>query len=68
MEAFVEATLALCDCDPRVLTGRVLYSLSLLDELRRPVRTLDGRALVPGWQPGEFDPARLRPGYLDANF
>lgn len=68
LETFVEATLALCTCDPQVLTGRVLYSLSLLVELQRPVRTLDGRSLVDGWQPGEIDPARLRAGYLDANW
>jgi NAD(P)-dependent dehydrogenase (short-subunit alcohol dehydrogenase family) len=67
LEAFVEATLALCTCDPSTLTGRVLYSLSLLAELRRPVRTLDGRQLVAGWQPGEIDPARLRAGYLAPN-
>lgn len=65
LEAFAEATLALCTCDPGTLTGRVLYSVSLLHELQRPVHTLDGRALVPGWQPGEFDPARMKPGYLD---
>ena len=65
LEAFAEATLALCTCDPRTLTGRVLYSVSLLQELRRPVRTLDGRGLVPGWQPGEIDPVRMKPGYLD---
>jgi citronellol/citronellal dehydrogenase len=65
LEAFAEATLALCTCDPRTLTGRVLYSVSLLHELQRPVRTLDGRGLVPGWQPGEIDAARMRPGYLD---
>ena len=65
LEAFAEATLALCTCDPRTLSGRVLYSVSLLHELQRPVRTLDGRGLVPGWQPGEIDPARLKPGYLD---
>jgi len=65
LEAFAEATLALCTCDPRTLTGRILYSVSLLHELQRPVRTLDGRGLVPGWQPGEIDPARMKPGYLD---
>lgn len=64
VEAFAEATLALCTCDPRVLTGRVLYSVSLLHELQRPVRTLDGRGLVEGWQPGEIDPARMKSGYL----
>ena len=64
VEAFAEATLALCTCDPRVLTGRVLYSVSLLVDLERPVYSLDGRDLVPGWQPGEIDPERLMPGYL----
>jgi citronellol/citronellal dehydrogenase len=64
VETFVEATLALCTGDPDVLTGRIAYSLSLLVELGRPVRTLDGRSLVPGWQPGEIDRSRLRPGYL----
>jgi len=64
VEAFAEATLALCTCDPEVLTGRVTYSLSLLTELRRPVYTLDGRHRLPGWQPGEIDPSRLRSGYL----
>lgn len=68
VEAFAEATLALCTCDPKVLTGRVLYSLSLLAELRRPVHALDGRTLLAGWQPGEIDPARLRAGYLDPNW
>ena len=64
VETFAEATLALCTGDPAVLTGRVATSLSLLVELDRPVRTLDGDALLPGWQPAEIDPARLRPSYL----
>lgn len=64
METFVEAAIALCTGDPRELTGRVAYSLSLLVELDRPVRTLDGDALVPGWQPKEIATSRLRPGYL----
>jgi hypothetical protein len=38
--------------------------LSLLVELKRPVRTLDGTALLPGWQPGEIDTSRLRVPYL----
>ena len=46
------------------VTGRVATSLSLLVELERPVRTLEGDAVLPGWQPDEIDPARLRPGYL----
>jgi len=64
METFVEATIALCTCDPKTLTGRVTYSLSLLVELGRPVRTVDGSALVAGWQPDEIDRARLIPSYL----
>jgi hypothetical protein len=45
LETFAEATLALCSCD-RNLTGRVTYSLSLLAELQRPVRSLDAKELV----------------------
>jgi citronellol/citronellal dehydrogenase len=45
VEAVAEAAFALCSCDPATMTGRVAYSLRLLDELGRPVRTLDGRAL-----------------------
>jgi NAD(P)-dependent dehydrogenase (short-subunit alcohol dehydrogenase family) len=66
LETMAEATLALCTGDPRVLTGRVAYSLSLLVELDRPVRTLDGRSLLEGWQPADIDRARLYPGYLSA--
>jgi hypothetical protein len=47
-----------------VLTGRVTYSLSLLVELGRPVRTIDGSTLVAGWQPDEIERARLTPSYL----
>jgi NAD(P)-dependent dehydrogenase (short-subunit alcohol dehydrogenase family) len=65
-ETMAEAALALCSCDPRSLTGRVTYSLSLLVELQRPVRTLDGASLLPGWQPADIDPGRLRPPYLVA--
>lgn len=64
-ETIAEAALALCTGDPKVLTGRVAYNLSLLSELGRPVRTLDGRALVPGWQPGDIGPGRLRTPYLN---
>jgi NAD(P)-dependent dehydrogenase (short-subunit alcohol dehydrogenase family) len=42
MEVMVEAALALVSGDPRVLTGRVAYSRSLLAELGRAPRTLDG--------------------------
>jgi NAD(P)-dependent dehydrogenase (short-subunit alcohol dehydrogenase family) len=54
METMVEAALALCTGDPRTLTGKLAYSVSLIKELARPVYTLDGRALVPGWQPHEI--------------
>jgi NAD(P)-dependent dehydrogenase (short-subunit alcohol dehydrogenase family) len=66
METMVEAALALSSGDPRELTGRIASSLSFLVDQQRPVRTLDGRALVPGWQPREIDPARLVPAYLSA--
>lgn len=66
METMAEAALALCTGDPRELTGRVTTSLSFLVEHDRPVHTLDGRALVPGWQPGEIDRARLVRPYLTA--
>ena len=66
LETFVEATLALCTCDPATFTGRVTFSLSLLAELSRPVRTIDGKSLVEGWQPGEIDPARLNVHYLSS--
>lgn len=64
LETMAEAALALCSGDPQVLTGRVTYSLSLLVELDRPVRELDGLSLMAGWQPDDIDRARLFPGYL----
>jgi NAD(P)-dependent dehydrogenase (short-subunit alcohol dehydrogenase family) len=45
VEAMAEAALALSTCDVR-LTGRVTYSLDLLRELGREIRTLDGRAVL----------------------
>ncbi|MEV3964210.1 SDR family NAD(P)-dependent oxidoreductase [Nocardia sp. NPDC050193] len=63
-ETIAEAALALCTGDPRELTGRIAYNLSLLVELQRPVRTLDGRDLLPGWQPADIDSDRLRVPYL----
>jgi len=42
VEAMVEAALALCTTTDPALTGRVAYSLPLLRELGRAVRTLDG--------------------------
>jgi NAD(P)-dependent dehydrogenase (short-subunit alcohol dehydrogenase family) len=44
VEAMAEAALALVTCDPEKLTGRIAYSLRLLEELGREIRTLDGRA------------------------
>ncbi len=46
VEVVAEAALVLCSCDPATTTGRIAYSVSLLDELERPARTLDGRAEV----------------------
>jgi citronellol/citronellal dehydrogenase len=46
VEAMAEAALALCTGDPRVLTGRIAESTPLLAELARPLRTLDGTALL----------------------
>jgi len=43
IEAMAEAALALVTGDPEKLTGRVTYSLHLLEELGREIRTLDGR-------------------------
>lgn len=63
-ETMAEAALALCTGDPAELTGRVAYSLPLLHELGRPVRTADGRALVPGWQPEDLDPDGFLADYL----
>lgn len=42
VEAMAEAALALACCDAK-LTGRITYSLDLLRELGRELRTLDGR-------------------------
>jgi citronellol/citronellal dehydrogenase len=42
MEAMVEGTLALCDCEPE-RTGQVHVSLDLIDELGLRVMGLDGR-------------------------
>ena len=54
LETMAEAALALCTGDAATLTGRIAYSLQLLLELRRPVRDLEGRALVEGWQPDDL--------------
>jgi NAD(P)-dependent dehydrogenase (short-subunit alcohol dehydrogenase family) len=64
METMVEAALALCSGDPKRLTSRVAYSLPLLVELRRRVRTLDGSARFAGWQPDVNDPRLAGAAYL----
>ena len=51
IQAMAEAALVLCSCDPARMTGRVSYSLKLLEELERPICTLDGRALHTGATP-----------------
>jgi NAD(P)-dependent dehydrogenase (short-subunit alcohol dehydrogenase family) len=56
-ETIAQAALLLCTADPRAVTGRVAYSLPLLKEFDGPVRTVDGRHLVEGWQPADLDPA-----------
>jgi NAD(P)-dependent dehydrogenase (short-subunit alcohol dehydrogenase family) len=45
VEAMAEAALALCSGNPATLTGRVAYSLTLLADLGRPIRALDGSPL-----------------------
>ena len=64
LETFAEAALALVSREPRTLTGRVAYSLSLIKELGLAVHGLDGRDPLPGWQPADIADDRLFPGYL----
>lgn len=66
-ETMAEAALLLCTGDPTKITGRVAYSLSLLKEFDRPVRTLDGRDLVEGWQPADLDEDGFLRDYLQFN-
>ena len=47
-EVIAEAALALATCDAKTMTGRIAFSGPLLDELRRPAMTLDGRAEYDG--------------------
>jgi len=54
LEVMTEAGLALCIADPKQLHGRIAYSLHLLLELGRPVKDLEGKALVPDWQPADL--------------
>jgi NAD(P)-dependent dehydrogenase (short-subunit alcohol dehydrogenase family) len=60
VETMAEAALALCTCPPTEITGRIVYSLSLLVQLGRPVRTLAGTAKLEGWQPDQISRSRLR--------
>lgn len=64
METMVEAALALVTGDPRTMTSRIAYSLPLLQELQRPVRTLDGERLFESWQPDGSDPRANMTPYL----
>jgi NAD(P)-dependent dehydrogenase (short-subunit alcohol dehydrogenase family) len=45
IEAIAEAALALATCDAAT-TGRITYSLPLLQELAREVRALDGQTVL----------------------
>ena len=58
LDTMVEAAMAFCTEGPEALHARVAYSLDLLVELGRPVRDLESKGLVEGWQPGDL-PARL---------
>ena len=66
-EAMAESALLLCTANPAELTGRVGFSLALIKEFDRPVRTLDGKDLVEGWQPQDIDPASILPDHLVFN-
>jgi citronellol/citronellal dehydrogenase len=66
-ETMAEAALLLSTADPAKVTGRVAYSLPLLKEFDRPVRTLDGKELVNGWQPADLDESGFLPEYLVFN-
>jgi citronellol/citronellal dehydrogenase len=46
LEAMAEAALALCTGNRDGLNGKVHKSLTLLEQLGRPIRTLDGRTLL----------------------
>ena len=41
-----KAALALCSADPATTTGRVVFTRPFLEEIGRPVRTLDGRRVL----------------------
>ena len=48
VETMAEAALALCSGDPEKLTGRIAYSGTLLEELGRRIRSLDGGVFTAG--------------------
>jgi NAD(P)-dependent dehydrogenase (short-subunit alcohol dehydrogenase family) len=48
LEAMAEASLALCTTRDPALTGRITYCTPILEELARPVRTLDGAQTLAG--------------------
>jgi len=56
LETMAEAALALVTADPTVLTGRIAYSLELLEDLGRPTKDLDGRAVLDDWAPSTLGP------------
>ena len=47
IEAMAEAALAFATCDPACDNGLVVKSLTYLRDRARPIRTLDGRELLP---------------------
>lgn len=63
-ETVAEAALLLCSEDPARVTGRVSYSLPLLHEFDRSVRSADGTELVSGWQPADLDVEGFPGDYL----
>ncbi|HEY6533427.1 MAG TPA: SDR family oxidoreductase [Acidimicrobiales bacterium] len=54
VECMAEAGLALCTGDPKVLTGRIAFSVQLLLELERPMYDATGTELIDGWQPEDL--------------
>ncbi len=59
LDAMAESAWALLSGDPAVFTGLIEYSLSFLKRHNLPVRTLDGKQLLEGWQPDDFPPDYL---------
>jgi NAD(P)-dependent dehydrogenase (short-subunit alcohol dehydrogenase family) len=54
VECMAEAGLALVTGDPKVLTGRIAFSVQLLLELQRPMYDATGTELIEGWQPDDL--------------